>query len=81
MHQGYRKSASSSVFLLKLFAEMPHYAQVCREMLAEGKSVVVDNTSPDPKARGDFLAVAKAAGVPARCFVFETSRVAFHSGL
>lgn len=42
--------------------------------LNEGKSVVVDNTSPQADKRQDYIQAAKAAGVPSRCFHFQTPR-------
>ena len=44
-----------------------------RDALAEGKSVVIDNTSPSSSARDPFITVAENAGVPIRCFHFQTS--------
>eukprot|EP01116_Phalansterium_solitarium_P020679 TRINITY_DN6162_c0_g1_i1.p2 TRINITY_DN6162_c0_g1~~TRINITY_DN6162_c0_g1_i1.p2 ORF type:complete len:430 (+),score=197.27 TRINITY_DN6162_c0_g1_i1:76-1365(+) len=42
------------------------------EALAAGQSVVVDNTNAAAETRGSYLALAKAKGIPARCFVFKT---------
>lgn len=42
--------------------------------LREGKSVVIDNTNPDPSARAPYITMAKKAKVPVRCFVFTTPR-------
>jgi len=44
--------------------------KAAKEAVANGKSVVVDNTNPSESVRGEFLAIAKAAGIPARCFSF-----------
>ncbi|KAK7793051.1 hypothetical protein R5R35_004477 [Gryllus longicercus] len=41
--------------------------------LAQGKSVVVDNTSPDKESRKRFVNAAKKFNVPCRCFVLNTS--------
>jgi predicted kinase len=42
------------------------------ELLAEGRSVVVDNTSPAPEDRAPLIAAARAAGVPVRAVWFDT---------
>lgn len=42
--------------------------------LAEGKSVVVDNTNPDIPSRQRYINVAKSKGVPIRCFVMTTDK-------
>ena len=47
--------------------------KVTQESLKAGKSVVVDNTNPSPAARAEFLDIAKATKVTARCFHLEAS--------
>ena len=44
-----------------------------KEALSNGKSVVIDNTNPSPSAREPFITIAENAGVPIRCFHFQTS--------
>uniref|UniRef100_A0A6A7G2M0 Bifunctional polynucleotide phosphatase/kinase-like n=1 Tax=Hirondellea gigas TaxID=1518452 RepID=A0A6A7G2M0_9CRUS len=45
-----------------------------KETLSNGGKAVVDNTNPDRKSREPYILAAKAAGVPIRCFWFQTSR-------
>ncbi len=41
-------------------------ARVVAELLAQGRSVVVDNTSPSVEERAALIELARTAGVPAR---------------
>jgi predicted kinase len=45
--------------------------RVVAELLAEGRSVVVDNTSPSVAERAPLIALAAAAGVPARAVFLD----------
>ena len=42
------------------------------ELLAEGASVVVDNTNPGPEERAPLVAAAREAGVPVRAVWVDT---------
>ncbi|MGY1604984.1 AAA family ATPase [Geodermatophilus sp. SYSU D00815] len=46
--------------------------RVVAELLAEGRSVVVDNTNPSPEERAPLVAAARAAGVPVRAVWLDT---------
>jgi predicted kinase len=46
--------------------------RVVAELLAEGRSVVVDNTDPGPEERAPLIAAARAAGVPVRAVWMDT---------
>ncbi|KAL1849115.1 DNA kinase/phosphatase Pnk1 [Diaporthe australafricana] len=43
-----------------------------KEHLEEGEPVAVDNTNPDPDVRGQWVDLARKAGVPIRCVWFKT---------
>eukprot|EP01114_Cavostelium_apophysatum_P009515 TRINITY_DN22667_c0_g1_i1.p2 TRINITY_DN22667_c0_g1~~TRINITY_DN22667_c0_g1_i1.p2 ORF type:complete len:153 (-),score=48.61 TRINITY_DN22667_c0_g1_i1:33-491(-) len=56
--------------------------KVAKEELANGKSVVIDNTNPSPDARKEFINLAEAKGIPCRCFVMDTDiKLAHHLNL
>jgi predicted kinase len=46
--------------------------RVVAELLAAGRSVVVDNTSPSPEERAPLVAAARAAGLPVRAVWVDT---------
>ncbi|MGY1814460.1 AAA family ATPase [Blastococcus sp. SYSU D00820] len=46
--------------------------RVVAQLLAEGRSVVVDNTNPAPEDRAALVAAARAAGVPVRAVWVDT---------
>ena len=46
--------------------------RVVAELLAEGRSVVVDNTNPGPDERAPLIAAARAAGVGVRAVWVDT---------
>ncbi|KAK7699142.1 DNA kinase/phosphatase Pnk1 [Diaporthe eres] len=46
--------------------------KAAREHLEDGEPVVVDNTNPDPEVRGQWIDLARTAGVPIRCVWFKT---------
>jgi predicted kinase len=46
--------------------------RVVAELLAAGRSVVVDNTNPSPAERAPLVAAARAAGVPVRAVWLDT---------
>lgn len=43
-----------------------------KEHLKDGEPVAVDNTNPDPDVRGQWIDLARKAGVPIRCVWFKT---------
>ncbi|GAB6025743.1 hypothetical protein CHUAL_011726 [Chamberlinius hualienensis] len=46
---------------------------VAQTALKQRKSVVIDNTNPDPSSRKRFCECSQAARVPARCFIMNVS--------
>jgi predicted kinase len=46
--------------------------RVVAELLAEGRSVVVDNTNPSPEDRAALISVARSVGVPVRAVWVDT---------
>jgi len=53
--------------------------KAAREAANNGKSVVVDDTNPTAEVRSNYVEIAKEAGIPIRCFVFQTDPdLAYH---
>jgi predicted kinase len=50
----------------------PRQRRVVAELLAEGRSVVVDNTNPTPVDRAALIEAARAAGVAVRAVWLDT---------
>lgn len=48
------------------------------DALAAGKSVVIDNTNPEPATRGMYIQAAKEKGIPVRCLHFRTPEELTH---
>ncbi|XP_020297314.1 uncharacterized protein F21D5.5-like [Pseudomyrmex gracilis] len=46
---------------------------ITEQYLDRGKSVVIDNTNPDPATRQRYTEIAKKRNIPVRCFVMTTS--------
>ncbi|KAI3395319.1 hypothetical protein diail_1431 [Diaporthe ilicicola] len=46
--------------------------RAAKEHLEEGEPVAVDSTNPDPAVRGQWVDLARNAGVPIRCVWFKT---------
>lgn len=44
-----------------------------QQYLNQGKSIVVDNTNPDPASRQRYIEIAKKRNIPVRCFVMTTT--------
>ncbi|TGZ33003.1 Uncharacterized protein DBV15_08840 [Temnothorax longispinosus] len=44
-----------------------------QQYLNQGKSIVLDNTNPDPASRKRYIEIAKKRNVSVRCFVMTTS--------
>lgn len=47
--------------------------KACQMSVEEGKSVVIDNTSPSREDRSIYIKIAKEHGIPCRCFVMQTT--------
>ena len=45
----------------------------CNKLLAAGRSVAIDNTSPDVESRKRYIDCAQKFSVPVRCFQFMTT--------
>ncbi|KAG6020747.1 hypothetical protein E4U41_002738 [Claviceps citrina] len=54
---------------------LPKCVDRAKDLLGQGKSVVIDNTNRSVKTRGVWVAVAKEAKVPIRCMWFQTASV------
>lgn len=79
-------ASGKSTFYRRNFGQDPNYVWIncdtlktkdkcvktAREALANGQSVVIDNTNPAKAVRAEYLALAKDAGVTARCFYLQT---------
>lgn len=48
------------------------------EAVAAGKSVVIDNTNPEPATRAMYMGLAKEKNLPIRCFHFQTPEELTH---
>ncbi|EGZ27617.1 hypothetical protein PHYSODRAFT_475692 [Phytophthora sojae] len=46
----------------------------CLEAIAEKKSVVVDNTNREPRARKEWITIAKEKNLPIRCFEMDVPK-------
>eukprot|EP01101_Sappina_pedata_P004778 TRINITY_DN206_c0_g1_i1.p1 TRINITY_DN206_c0_g1~~TRINITY_DN206_c0_g1_i1.p1 ORF type:complete len:433 (-),score=177.45 TRINITY_DN206_c0_g1_i1:147-1328(-) len=46
--------------------------KMAQQHIADGKSVVIDNTNPSEAVRAEYLAIAKSHSVQARCLHFQT---------
>ncbi|EMD34476.1 hypothetical protein CERSUDRAFT_67454 [Gelatoporia subvermispora B] len=56
--------------------------RAARDVLQEGRAAVVDNTNRDRATRKLYVDIARAAGVPVRCFLFTGSvELAWHNSL
>ncbi|VDC03760.1 unnamed protein product [Peniophora sp. CBMAI 1063] len=60
----------------------PKCLKATEEALEKGSSCVVDNTNRDAATRKSYVSLAKKAGVPIRCFVFDAAiELAWHNNL
>ncbi|POM57349.1 Polynucleotide Kinase 3'-phosphatase [Phytophthora palmivora] len=46
----------------------------CIEAIGQKKSVVIDNTNRDPRARKEWIAIAKEKDLPVRCFEMDVDK-------
>jgi len=47
---------------------------VAQESLSSGKSVVIDNTNPNPESRAQYVDIARKFKIPCRCFLMTSPR-------
>ena len=45
--------------------------KVCKELLVDGKSVVIDNTNPTADVRKRYIDIAKSLKIPIRALYFD----------
>jgi len=58
---------------------VPKCIKATKEALADGKSVIIDNTNRDMKTRKNYIDVAESLKLPCRCvFVDATKEESFH---
>ena len=48
--------------------------KVCKELLVDGKSVVIDNTNPTADVRKRYIDIAKSLKIPIRALYFDVPK-------
>lgn len=48
--------------------------KVCKELLVDGKSVVIDNTNPTAEVRKRYIDIAKSLKIPIRALYFDVPK-------